>query len=1546
MKYSVVYLSFIFLFFVATVPAHSTKQDGRNFLSSSKLLKQPLLFEENKGQTDGRVKFLARSAGGVTYFFTEEGVTMMLTNTSALTANLRRDQSGFSNEEFLQPSNTEPQTSTHVLKAKFVGGNTHPSIVAEDAMTSTSNYFIGNNRNEWKTNIPNFGRIRYKEVYPGIDVVYYGNGEQLEYDLIVQPGADPSIIRIHYEGIGNPLALQNDGDIAITTNVGMMEEKKPYAYQEYKQSGGQSRNVVAAEWTLLDNSTMSFALGAYDRNRTLCIDPLLFSTFVGTSTIDETMYNIDLDNENNIYVSGRTRASDFPVTPGAYDEGANLSDDVVVMKFETTNYSLVYSTYIGGSGSDHVRTIYATANHSVIISGLTNSTNFPTQNSYQSTNHGANDFFITRLNASGTGLTYSTYVGGSDYEGIGSPTRSLAVDTDENVYIVGETKSSDFPATVVVGSGGDYDAFVFKLNATGSQRMYGTRLGGTDVDWALAIVLDGNNHAVITGDTRSANFPTTLNAYDRLHSGVRDIFISKIDDSGNIEYSTFLGGTSDERGRAISLDSDGNVYVSGWTTSIDFPHTTGAYDENHNGSMDVFISKLNSTLSTLVSSTFYGGGSDDYVNDMLVDANKNVYLCGVTLSPDLPTTPTAFSQTFSEVEDVLLAIFKPALDTLAYGSFLGGNNLDEGYAIRLTQQHHLWIVGRTASPDYPVTLNAFDSTYSGNQDMFITELELPVGTSSIAGTVFYDFDGDGNRDPEDYGLANQFVALDPTPYIARTDSNGAYLFQPLTAGSYTVRLNIKAGWNQTKPLNPSTYPVNLAGDQTVTGKDFGVKAQCNDSYLSAFGYISWPGNYTSACCDTESYYHIIYKNDGCNELSGAVLSINFSPFVQYKSYDSDKPVTVFGPWGNILAIELPPLRFGEQGVIILTVRVKKRNCDPQKKLKIITQLSFFPRKNGVNNKFELKDSIACSFDPNDLRVSPRGCGSAGLIARTDSLTYSIRFQNTGSAPAHLIVVKDTIDEDLDLSTLQELGSSHPYLIQVNGREVSWIFPDIELPDSSTNEPESHGVIMFQIKPINGLTAGTAIDNRVGIYFDNNEVVLTNPTLNTITDDPVPVASFTTAAETVYVGEPVNFTYTGGTTDGTFLWTFADSALPDISTEQNPSGVLFETTGAKCITLEVSLGDCQSEPASMFVYCIERSPDTITAIAGEHGTISPSGNVLVIYGSDQTFNVVPDSGYYVDSLFVDNEIVESTSSYTFQFVISNHTIRVVFRPLMSVTIPIDSRWNIVSVPIKVLDYRKVQLFPTAYSDAYAFRGTYLEKDTLVLGDGYWIKFTTSQEVHMIGRPRTQDTIAIRKGWNLIGALSETVTVSSVTSIPPGLVTSQFFGYNRGYMTTETLEPGKGYWVNVTENGQLILSAVPNTNSSANRIKRLLNNELPPIPPDVENSSDESEEPLDDNAQMLPGEFTLEQNYPNPFNPTTVIRYQLPVNSTVTLKVYDILGREVTLLVDGIQTAGYKSVEWNAGTLASGFYFYRIVAQSESSNGSGQTFTEVKKTYLLR
>lgn len=620
-----------------TIPATKNQPDRA---TQAKVLEAygqlPLSFEANQGQVDKSVNFLARGSG----------YSVFLTPTEAVLS-LRATRTQPSTVRYHSPAQPEltAKTDTTVLRLQLVGSNPTAPVKSSSKLSGKSNYLTGNNPRQWQTNISHYAKVKYQGVYPGIDLVYYGNQRQLEYDFIIAPGANPKNIQFQITG-AKRLEIDKHGNLVLHTDSGAIRQHRPVIYQDIN---GKRRNV-AGSYVLLGQQKVGFTIAAYEASVPLVIDPIVsYSTYLGGSSSDYGRA-IAADSTGNVYVTGDTSSTNFP-TKNAFDSTLNAKDAFVTkLKLTATgSASLVYSTYLGGSGTDIGYGIAVDKFGNAYVTGYTTSSNFPLQNAFDVTKSGY-DAFVTKLNATGSSLLYSTYLGGSTGSG-NEYGYGIVVEQSGNAYVAGYTNSNDFPTKNAYRNTrvGSSDAFVTKLNpaAVGSASLiYSTYLGGTSNDYGYGIAADSNGNAYVTGSTRSTNFPTQ-NLYKAL-GGSADPFVTKVNATGNtLLYSTYLGGKSEDYASAIALDSTGYVYIAGRTSSTDLP-TKNAFDSTFNNYYDAFVMKLNPTASgapSLVYSSYLGGSSTEYGYGIAVDSKGNVYVAGETKSADFPTK-NAFDSTY------------------------------------------------------------------------------------------------------------------------------------------------------------------------------------------------------------------------------------------------------------------------------------------------------------------------------------------------------------------------------------------------------------------------------------------------------------------------------------------------------------------------------------------------------------------------------------------------------------------------------------------------------------------------------------------------------------------------------------------------------------------------------------------------------------------------------------------------------------------------------------------------------------------------------------
>ncbi len=670
----------------------------------------PSYFIENKGQVNEKVQYQVKLSGMNVYFTSEEIVYQVFQRESEA-------------------------TTSENIRMKFLGMNGEVEVEGLEESEAKVSYFIGNDPERWVQGARTYERIIYREIYPDIDLIVYGGEGRLKHEYRVSAGGDVEDIRIKYEG-AEGLKVSEEGELEIKLEGRELREGVPVSYQEIKGE----RFEVESGFKVMEDNIAGFKMGKYDKDRELIIDPALFySTYLGGSGYEE-VYGIAVDGSGNAYVTGYTESTDFPTTSGAHSTSYNGGlRDAFITKVNSTGTALFYSTYLGGSFSDRAGGIAVDGSGNAYVTGYTESTDFPTTSGAFDTSHnGGDDAFITKLNSTGSVLSYSTYLGGSDNDWCDG----IAVDGSGNAYVTGGAYSSDFPAALE--HQGSSDAFITKVNSTGSALLYSLFRGGSGQDVGLGIAIDDAGSAYITGDTRSVDFPTTLGAYDTGLNGNYDVFITKVNSTCTaVLYSTYLGGSHEDRAEGIAIDVSGNVYVTGYTYSPDFPTTPGAYDTSNGGSDDAFITKLNSAGSALAYSTFLGGSGWDEGRGIAIDEAGNAYITGATNTSDFPTTSGAFDTSHNGGDDAFITKLNSTGSALSYSTFLGGNSNDWGDGIEIDGDGNVYVTGETSSADFPTTPEAYDTSYNGGIGAFIAKISFPLHFPIFDG---HDFNGNDKSD--------------------------------------------------------------------------------------------------------------------------------------------------------------------------------------------------------------------------------------------------------------------------------------------------------------------------------------------------------------------------------------------------------------------------------------------------------------------------------------------------------------------------------------------------------------------------------------------------------------------------------------------------------------------------------------------------------------------------------------------------------------------------------------------------------------------------------
>jgi hypothetical protein len=711
--------------------------------------KLPLSFEANHGQTDGRVKFLSRTSG-YTVFLTGDEALLAFSGSAAkrpAPKGASRFEGAAVSLKRYPDTNLNPATPQSmaggVLRMKLRNANPAAKVSGTDKVAGTSSYFIGNDPAKWRTNVPTYGKVKYEGIYSGIDLVYYGNQRQLEYEFFVAAGADPRRIAFDVRG-AKRIRQDAQGELVFKVADDEIRWHKPVVYQE--KDG--ARQLVAARYALTDTNRVAFDVAKYDTSRPLYIDPLIYSTYLGGSGQDGGSA-IAVDSAGNAYVTGYTASTNFPTMNPLQPANAG-GFDAFVTKLNPSGSALVYSTYLGGSGGDSGSGIAVDSAGNVYVTGGTGSTDFPvTPGAFQTTYGGNGDAFVSKINATGSALVYSTYLGGSGI--YGDSGSSIAVDSSGNAYVIGVTSSTDFPTMnpFQPAFGGRLDAFVTKINPTGSALVYSTYLGGSGEDAGNGIAVDSAGNAYVTGLTRSINFPT-MNPLQPTYRGRDDAFVTKLNPSGSaLVYSTYLGGTKQDSGGAIAVDSLGNAYVTGFTDSTNFPTMNPLQSALGGFYGNAFVTKLNPSGSALVYSTYLGGSVYDGGSRVALDSAGSAYITGWTYSTNFPVTPGAFQTKYNGGgRDAFVARLNPSGSALVYSTYLGGSGDDITFGVAVDSTGNAYVTGGTYSSNFP-TMNPLQPANGGGEDAFIAKIDMkPVPTITLSSSL----------NPSTYGQAVTFTA--------------------------------------------------------------------------------------------------------------------------------------------------------------------------------------------------------------------------------------------------------------------------------------------------------------------------------------------------------------------------------------------------------------------------------------------------------------------------------------------------------------------------------------------------------------------------------------------------------------------------------------------------------------------------------------------------------------------------------------------------------------------------------------------------------------------
>lgn len=634
----------------------------------------PIMFEKNEGQVADNVQFLSKGPNYTLFLNREEVVISLLHDMKV------------------------EQMATGV-KMEFQGANKEFSPKGEAPLKAKSNYFWGNDKSKWLSNVPQYEKVTYKGIYPGIDLSFVERDRKRSYCFFVAAQAEYRPIRLYFTGT-NGMSVDDKGALRASIDEGGAVFLQTLTIAEVGKEG---KKNIPGKFVILSQDQFGATIGLqvddYDHSKILDISISLEYTTPPKGNSQEYGFNIALDKEGNAFVTGFTSYYDYPQTIGVYQINPKGEKNAFIAGLNPNKNELLFFTYLGGDKYDYGHDIATDAQGNIYVAGYTSSPDFPTTpGAFQEKLKGSQNAFVSKIAHDGAELLYSTFLGGEgeDY-GYG-----VAVDGAGDIFVSGTTYSPDFPATpgsfqTKSSSGKHPNVFVTKLNPTKSILLYSTLLGGTEKDYGADVSIDKEGNAYVTGYTYSHDYPTTPNAFQKHLKGETNAFISKISAAGDeLLYSTYLGGKIRDTGNRIVTDVAGNAFVTGSASSSDFPTTEGVYQKELKGATNIFLTKVNAAGSGLLFSTLLGGSGQDYGYGAAVNAAGNAYLTGYSYSADFPTTKDAFQRTLQGTPNAVMVEFNAKGSALLYSSYLGGKTFDFGYGIALSHEGDALVTGSTS----------------------------------------------------------------------------------------------------------------------------------------------------------------------------------------------------------------------------------------------------------------------------------------------------------------------------------------------------------------------------------------------------------------------------------------------------------------------------------------------------------------------------------------------------------------------------------------------------------------------------------------------------------------------------------------------------------------------------------------------------------------------------------------------------------------------------------------------------------------------------------
>ena len=668
-------------------------------------IKLPLTFIKNNGQEDSRAQFTTNHKGRRLFFSSDR-----ITSVELEPMEEPRKEMGDLTE---LPTESEVPRNGVAVELSFVNANQNLTPEGVLPQPGYHHFYKGNDSSKWSNGVPHYKELRYPAVWEGVDLEISGSQDGMKMNWVLDRPDRASSIRLHWAG-ANSLELDATGNLLVQHALGTLTDLSPIAYQEIDGE----RKPVDCVYRLFGSFELGFELtGSYLEDIPLIIDPILtYASYLGGS-LTEYGRGIAVDTQGCAYVTGITTSVDFPVTPGAFQTTYGGNTDAFVTKFASNGASLIYSTYVGGSGIEADNFISLDTEGCAYITGGTTSTDFPiTPGAFQTT---AGRIYVTKLAPDGGSLIYSTFLGAS---GVGNGNgNGITVDSQGHAYVAGYTSDLNFPVTpgaFQTTKFGFQSGFITKFSPDGGSLIYSTYLEGSGQDIINDIAVDAQGYAYVTGSTSSTDFPVTPSAFQTTSTG-SSAFITKLAlDGSALIYSTYLSGSTSSSGHSISVDAFGIACATGNVFGPGFPVTPGAFQTVFPGGLSTFVSKLSPGGDNLIASTYLGGTSNNSNNGGTVDAQGRTYVTGSANLPNFPLTPDVIPSVLDGSTNIYISIFSADLTKLLVSYCLGSG---VGYSIATGPEGAVYATGQTLSTGFPATPGAFQTTLNGTSDAFVTK---------------------------------------------------------------------------------------------------------------------------------------------------------------------------------------------------------------------------------------------------------------------------------------------------------------------------------------------------------------------------------------------------------------------------------------------------------------------------------------------------------------------------------------------------------------------------------------------------------------------------------------------------------------------------------------------------------------------------------------------------------------------------------------------------------------------------------------------------------